>query len=221
MNRLPQVAPGFNAASNNPSDGTATVDLRGLGPTRTLALVNGRRINPPTRANAADLDTIPAALIDRLEVVTGGASALYGSDALSGVVNFILKRDFEGVELGGQYDFSKYGDNETHNTYALIGANPAEGKGNVTDYLSIYDRSALLPNTDRPWSLTSNAGGSGIGVRGGLNFLPSNPFGGSLESPQNVRYAFSANGTLRPSVNDFGLGPTATVTISRRGTRPL
>ncbi len=209
MNRLPQVVPGFSAASNNPSDGTATVDLRGLGPTRTLVLVNGRRINPATRLNAADLNTIPTALIERVEVVTGGASAVYGSDALAGVVNFILKRDFEGVELGGQYGISKYGDNETYNGYALVGANSPDGKGNVTAYLSIYDRSRVLPNSDRPWSLTSNAGGSGTGARGGLNSLPGNPYGGSLSSPQNVRYAFNNNGTPRPFVNDFGLGPTS------------
>jgi len=82
LNTLPQVVPGFSAASNNPSDGTATVDLRGLGPQRTLVLVNGHRFNPSTKAFAAvDLNNIPSRLIERVEVVTGGASAVYGSHA--------------------------------------------------------------------------------------------------------------------------------------------
>ncbi len=209
LNRLPQVVPGLTAASNNPSDGTATVDLRGIGPTRTLVLVNGRRMNPSTRANTVDLNNIPTALIDRVEVVTGGASAVYGSDALAGVVNFVLKNNFEGVELSSQYGVSEFGDGKTSNSYVLFGTNTPDGKGNVTAYASYYDRDRILPNSDRAWSLSSNAGGSGTGERGGLNAVGTNPFGGSTSSPQNIRYAFNANGTPRPFVNDFGLGPTS------------
>ena len=91
--------------------GVATADLRGLGPNRTLVLVNGRRLgsgSPFTaiQSPAPDLDQIPARLIERVEVVTGGASAVYGSDAVAGVVNFILKRDFEGVEFDAQTGFN-------------------------------------------------------------------------------------------------------------------
>src|SRR5712672_3566106 len=87
--------------------GLATADLRGLGPQRTLVLVNGRRLgaadaNTANPNPAPDLDQIPTALIDRIDVVTGGASATYGSDAIAGVINFIMKRNFEGVEIGGQ-----------------------------------------------------------------------------------------------------------------------
>ena len=86
--------------------GISTADLRGLGPQRTLVLVNGRRlgIGDPNTGNpnpAPDLDQIPVALIDHVEVITGGASATYGSDAIAGVVNFIMKTDFEGVQLDG------------------------------------------------------------------------------------------------------------------------
>ena len=91
LNTLPQVVPGLSATSNNPGDGTATVDLRGLGTTRTLVLINGRRLNPSTTDGTVDLNNVPTGLIERVEVVTGGASAVYGSDALAGVVNFILK----------------------------------------------------------------------------------------------------------------------------------
>lgn len=83
LNQLPQVVPGFSANSNNPANGSATVDLRGLGASRTLVLVNGRRFVPYDKSNAVDLNSIPASLIERVEVVSGGASATYGSDALA------------------------------------------------------------------------------------------------------------------------------------------
>ncbi|RYG03929.1 MAG: TonB-dependent receptor, partial [Caulobacteraceae bacterium] len=104
VNQLPQVfaAQGSNYA--NGATGTATVDLRGLGPNRTLVLIDGRRLMNGTPAatagnTAPDLNFIPAALIERVEVVTGGASAVYGADAVAGVVNFIMQQDFEGVRL--------------------------------------------------------------------------------------------------------------------------
>src|SRR5215831_1800332 len=88
--------------------GVSTADLRGLGPNRTLVLVNGRRLgigSPYTfiQQPAPDLDQIPAALVDRIEVVTGGASATYGSDAIAGVINFIMKKNFQGVQFDGQW----------------------------------------------------------------------------------------------------------------------
>jgi len=108
INRLPQNIIESASDLGNNSDpltaagGVATADLRGLGPQRTLVLVDGRRLGPgdPNTANpnpAPDLDQIPAPLIERVDVVTGGASATYGSDAIAGVINFIMKKDFEGV----------------------------------------------------------------------------------------------------------------------------
>ena len=87
--------------------GIATADLRGLGPNRTLVLVDGRRLgqgspNTAIQSPAPDLDQIPAGLVDRIEVVTGGASAAYGSDAIAGVINFIMKKNFQGVQFDGQ-----------------------------------------------------------------------------------------------------------------------
>ncbi|HXD24824.1 MAG TPA: TonB-dependent receptor plug domain-containing protein, partial [Propionibacteriaceae bacterium] len=132
MNQLPQNIIGANADFGNTSSpltstgGFSTVDLRGLGPQRTLVLVNGRRlgVGDPSTANqnvAPDIDQIPVPLIERVDVVTGGASATYGSDAIAGVVNFVLKKNFEGVQIDGQYGFSQH---EQHNTYiqGLLGA---------------------------------------------------------------------------------------------------
>ena len=86
--------------------GISTVNLRGLGPTRTLVLVDGRRLGPGDANTgnlypAPDLNQIPTRLIERVDVITGGESAIYGSDAIAGVVNFIMKKDFEGIEIDG------------------------------------------------------------------------------------------------------------------------
>ena len=109
INQLPQAFAAQNATVANGASGTATVNLRGLGASRTLVLVDGRRMPyGGVGQSAADLNQIPSQLIERVEVLTGGASAIYGSDAISGVVNFITKKDFEGVEVSGQYSFYQH-----------------------------------------------------------------------------------------------------------------
>ena len=171
LNQLPQVSVG-NGLNNTPnplsgSGGFTTINLRNLGTVRTLVLEDGKRLMPgdPTLGGeAADLDTIPTALIDRVDLVTGGASAVYGSDALAGVVNFIMKHNFEGIQLDAQYgiDWHNNGNNvipglaaaalndtgpinvprgnrwdgAVIDVTATIGANSPDGKGNVTAYLS-------------------------------------------------------------------------------------
>src|SRR6202041_454708 len=118
----------------NSTGGIATADLRGLGPQRTIVLVDGRRlgIGDPSTGNpnpAPDLDQIPTTLIERVEVVTGGASATYGSDAIAGVVNFIMRKNFEGIQLDGQYGFDQH---HQQNSYiegqeAAFGITPPTG----------------------------------------------------------------------------------------------
>ena len=112
-----QITTGADLSNNsNPlaqPGGITTVNLRGLGPQRTLVLVDGRRlgVGDPNTGNpnpSPDINQIPAALIERIDVVTGGASAVYGSDAIAGVVNFIMRRDFEGVQIDAQYGFSQH-----------------------------------------------------------------------------------------------------------------
>ena len=158
--------------------GVATADLRGLGPGRTLVLIDGRRLgvgspNTAITQPAPDLDQIPAGLVDRVEVVTGGASAAYGSDAIAGVVNFIMKRDFEGFQVDGQVGenwhdngdkfmqglvrqfgytpstgTARDGRNRTFDM--LMGTNFADGKGNVTAYLS-YRHSDPIASSQRDY----------------------------------------------------------------------
>ncbi|MGH8174746.1 MAG: TonB-dependent receptor plug domain-containing protein, partial [Steroidobacter sp.] len=107
INNLPQAFADFGGNLSNGATGSATVDLRNLGSQRTLVLINGRRLMPgdPTQngASSPDLNQIPAALIERVEVLTGGASAVYGADAVGGVVNFIMNDSFEGVRVDAQY----------------------------------------------------------------------------------------------------------------------
>ena len=109
INQLPQAFAAQNATVANGASGTATVNLRGLGSSRTLVLVDGRRMPyGGVSSSAADLNQIPTQLVERVEVLTGGSSAVYGSDAISGVVNFITRKDFEGVEVSGQYSFYQH-----------------------------------------------------------------------------------------------------------------
>lgn len=151
LNELPAVLPSFGPTSNNPGDGTARVNLRGLGTARTLVLVNGRRFVPSTQSGVVDLNTIPGTLIKQVDVVTGGASAVYGSDALAGVVNFQLIDDFEGVEISGLYDVTTEGDAEKYNFDITMGGNFDNGKGNATVYASYTKREALFQG-DRDFS---------------------------------------------------------------------
>ena len=110
INSLPQVFAGQGGNLANGATGTATVDLRGLGPERTLVLINGRRLVPgdPSTARPPDINVIPAAIVSRVDVLTGGASSVYGADAVAGVVNFIMDTEFEGVRVDGQYSFYQH-----------------------------------------------------------------------------------------------------------------
>jgi len=155
LNTLPQAIPGFDATSNNPGDGVATANLRGLGAVRTLVLVEGRRFVPYDAGGIVDLNQIPAALIERVDVVTGGASALYGSDAMAGVVNFDLRDDFVGVELSASLDTTEQGDGNIFQTSILAGGEFADGRGNATFFAAYTDRQPVFQG-DRDFSAVAN-----------------------------------------------------------------
>jgi iron complex outermembrane receptor protein len=170
VNNLPQAFADFGGNLSNGATGAATVNLRGLGSQRTLVLVNGRRLMPgdPTQNgnSAPDLNQVPAALIERVEVLTGGASAVYGADAVGGVVNFIMNDDFEGVRVDAQYGFYQHEndngigdiveargfatpDSSVMDGYSkditfILGMNSADGRGNATIYAGYRDLTGLL-----------------------------------------------------------------------------
>jgi outer membrane receptor protein involved in Fe transport len=138
----------FPAATVAP--GAATLNLRGLGPNRSLVLVDGRRVQPVNGALVVDVNTIPSAAIARVEVITGGAAMVYGADAIAGVVNFILKRDYEGMDFRARYGVTEEGDGEEISLNALFGANFSDGRGNVTFGADYYRRETIL-SADRDW----------------------------------------------------------------------
>lgn len=140
LNSLPQLVPSFTTTSNNPSNGgQANVELRGLGLSRTLVLVDGTRVTPSNVSGVVDLNTIPAALIDSVEILTGGASSTYGSDAVAGVINVRMKRNFTGVQLNLQNNVTAESDGKTMLAEAVMGGNFTDDRGNAV--LSVtYDR---------------------------------------------------------------------------------
>jgi outer membrane receptor protein involved in Fe transport len=177
INQLPQVSQNQGTSLSSTSNplsgpgGVATVDLRGLGQTRTLVLVDGRRlgIGDPNTGNpnpSPDLNQIPSQLVERVEVLTGGASATYGSDAVAGVVNFVMKRNFEGVQLDAQFGVYQHKqhnetvsrlfpatvtppsehawDGKSREFSLIFGTNSPDGRGNVTAYLTYHDQDPVV-----------------------------------------------------------------------------
>jgi iron complex outermembrane receptor protein len=156
INTLPQVVPAFDATSNNPGDGTATVSLRGLGTTRTLVLVDGQRFVGSGVAQVVDLNNIPAAMVSSIDIVTGGASAVYGSDAVAGVVNFIMKDDFEGVEVTASQETSLGDlDGDITNVAITMGGNFDNGRGNAVLSMGYTNRQPVFQG-DREFSSLTN-----------------------------------------------------------------
>jgi len=155
LNELPQLVPSLTTTSNNPSAnggaGQAVVDLRGLGNTRTLVLLDGTRLMPTYTDGTIDLNQVPAALIENIEILTGGASSVYGSDAVAGVVNVVLRKNFEGVQLDADYGQTSESDGETLAVDFTIGGNFSEDRGNMVLVLSYDDRELILQG-DRPFS---------------------------------------------------------------------
>ena len=199
VNILPQASAGQTGEVSNGATGTSSLNLRGLGATRTLVLINGRRLPfGSSQFSPANADLIPASLVERFDILTGGASAVYGSDAVAGVANFILKRDYEGFEIdiqadanqnsnsdsifsdvlaaGGQPAPSSTTDGETGLISLTWGTNFADGKGNVTLFGSYEDQQEIV-QADRTFSACTLGGSNdpdtsvgGFGCVGSANF---------------------------------------------------
>ena len=237
LNSLPQVAAGQSSGLSNAATGTATVDLRGLGPTRTLVLINGRRLLPgdPT-SSAADLNTIPSALIKRVEVLTGGASATYGADAVAGVVNFIMDTDFTGFRVDGQYSFyqhnnrnsvvppllnaqqalgrSGYGypsgnsvDGGTIDTTAVFGAGFDDNRGHVTGYFG-YRKVKAVTQDNRDYSACTvqNTSKGALTCGGSATSAPGNAI--IYNGGTSTFFQVGPNRTLIPGRSTYNFAPT-------------
>ena len=191
LNNLPSVTADQNGGNSISSTGTATVSLYDLGPQRTLVLVNGHRLQPggagglpPGNASAADVNQIPAALVKSVDVLTGGASAVYGADAVAGVVNFILDTHYEGVKVDSSYSFYNHSNNnktylgylsdfgaptpastvnaaQAKDVSVVAGANFADGKGNATTFFTYTNQSPAVGYQYDHAGCTLISGGTG------------------------------------------------------------
>ena len=170
LNRLPQFTPAvtqFTTADVQQTAtntvGVSTVSLRGLGPNRNLVLINGRRAMPVDPTMVIDTNSIPSSAIQRVEIISGGASAVYGADAVGGVVNFILKDDFEGASVDVRYADTEHGGNEEISISALLGVNAADDRGNIMFGVERSTRS-LQRQWERDWRLADFADPSAPGA---------------------------------------------------------
>lgn len=142
LNSMPQVIPDVGRTTNT-GPGIAAINLRGLGTNRTLVMLNGRRFAPSGVEGSVDINAIPAALTERIEVVTGGTSTVYGSDAVVGVVNFVLDDRFEGIEINAQYDVARQGDADVFDLSISGGKGFAAGRGHLAGFFNYNERQAV------------------------------------------------------------------------------
>ncbi len=196
LREIPGVAPSIGAAVNNGNGGSSFVDLRGLGTRRNIVLLDGGRVTPAGLNGTFDLNNIPLALVDRVDVLTGSAVTTYGADAISGVVNFITRRDFAGVEMSGGAAINEKGDGSTYRTDVTLGANFDDGRGNVVLSLG-YQKSDPVYQGDRDFSefnidsFSGTLGGSGTAVP--ARFTGTRPLAGGVP---NTTPSLVENGTI-------------------------
>ena len=150
LNQLPQYNPAQTPTTENqdvqPSAvntvGISTISLRGFGPNRSLVLIDGHRTTPVNALMVTDINSIPSSMIDRVEIITGGASATYGADAIGGVTNFITKKNFQGAQLDVQDSITQAGDGNELRVSGIVGSSIADNRGNIIMGLEYYERKA-------------------------------------------------------------------------------
>jgi outer membrane receptor protein involved in Fe transport len=223
LNTLPQLSSDFDSFTVNPTTGFATIDLRGLGSGRTLVLVNGQRLQPGgIRSEARDINQIPAALIKRVDILTGGASAVYGADAMAGVVNFILDTEFEGFSgtvgwsgyrhkndnayiqrlmdaRGFSYPKGTSGpDGQAENVDLALGSSFADGKGHAMAYFTWRQNDELRQGARDYSSCALNALGTACGGSG-TSPIPNFLVAGTIPAG----FDFNGNGTIENNERNF------------------
>jgi outer membrane receptor protein involved in Fe transport len=202
LNQLPQFRTDLNspigqAGAGQPSasqtPGASFLNLRGLGPNRNLVLIDGRRAQPTNGQFIVDVNTIPSEVIDGVEIVTGGASAVYGADAVAGVVNFKLKHHFQGLEVDARYGVSQRGDDREPTVSAIIGTNFPDDRGNVM-FSGMYSQRSVVFAHDRPF------------YNAGINDPHTNAFGSYPFLPY-AAFDWGANATF-VGLTGFFNGPS-------------
>ncbi|MDF2604937.1 TonB-dependent receptor [Sphingomonas sp.] len=206
LRELPGITPSIGSAVNNGNGGASFANLRNLGSNRNVVLLDGVRLVPAELNGRFDLNNVPLALIERVDVLTGGASTTYGADAVSGVINFITRRDFSGFEANVSQQISEQGDGNVFRVDATIGANFDDGRGNAVFSVGYQEADAIYQG-DRDYgflalnSATGGGGGSGTAVPSrfslpgqgtrqvnpaGTDFRPGTAFSAFNFNPYNV-----------------------------------
>lgn len=223
-NSLPQVFAGQSSGVSNGADGTATLDLRGLGASRTLVLIDGRRLMPGNVGGGAgaDLNFIPAALVSSVDLLTGGASSTYGADAVAGVVNFKMNRGFRGLRLDGQYGFfdhnndnpirdtvnAQYRAPEGHTAHggsyditAALGTGFNDDRGSIVAYAGYREESAVTQAEYDYSTCTLNPDANNVGLACGGSGTPATTRFGGFSAANRAAAGLPAAGsyTLTPT----------------------
>ncbi|MEO6341041.1 MAG: TonB-dependent receptor [Caulobacteraceae bacterium] len=226
LNKLPQIIGGRtprtqgNASTNN---GGNNLSLRNFGPSRTLVLLDGHRVPASNQDGTVDIDTLPQMLVKQVDIVTGGASAVYGSDAVAGVVNFILDKNFTGLLLKGDGGISKYGDGGEWQIGGAFGADLFGGRGHFETSLR-YRHQAMIPMSERPYGENGQAwllAGNGSPSNPFVNVPYSRVFNSGMFGNINCgtacavnAYTFNSPGVLTPLVHGT---PTGTANLESGG----
>ncbi len=197
LREIPGIVANIGSAVNNGNGGASYVDLRGLGSTRNIVLLDGNRLVPSQLAGRVDLNNIPLALIERVDALTGAAVTTYGADAITGVVNFVTKRDFAGFEVQASQQLTEQGDGHFFRVDATIGANFDDGRGNAV--LSIgYQQSDPIYQGARDFSffqISSYTGGTaGSGTSVPSRFSGTRPLIAGTNTPDTTTFSATSNG---------------------------
>jgi iron complex outermembrane recepter protein len=207
FNALPQFAALQGGTSASAAkQGRSSANLRGLGIARTLVLLDGKRMQPSDALGTIDLNTISPALIESVEVITGGASAVYGSDAIAGVVNMKVKRDFSGLEIDAQFGETERGDGETTEVSLTAGGNFADDRGNAVLSMSYYDRKGIF-GAERDFFRSKGVAGvlrggvvtaaaSNLPTQAAMNSVFVNGYGAGSTPLRNQAIGVNRDGTL-------------------------
>lgn len=238
LNSLPAVFASQASTLSNSADGTAAVDLRGLGTSRTLSLVNGRRLLPgdpaPTSGSAADINIIPSSMIKRIDVFTGGASSTYGADAVAGVVNFVMDTDFTGIRLDSQYSFYQHNnrnefvrpllnargfefpdgnvaDGGTFDATLSFGTAFDDGRGHAVVYAG-YRKARAITQSRRDYSacVVQNTGGGAPNCGGSLTNAAGTAivFDTALNTASSTVYTFQPGRGFENTTTRYNFAPT-------------
>lgn len=212
---IPGIVPSFGSAVNNGNGGASYVDLRGIGSTRNIVLLDGNRIVPSGLAGRVDLNNIPLALVERVDALTGAAVTTYGADAISGVVNFVTKKDFTGVDLQLATGLTEKGDGQSVRADLTVGGNFDDGRGNAV--LSVgYQKTDPVYQGARDFSITGlssyTGGASGSGTTVPSRFTGTRGLtGGAINTtPQYLDTGLTRPGPIDPRT---GLPSPATLPV--------